>query len=313
MTRFGNVLFALASLLALAVLAAGCGGAEEPPSPSALVIDSARALRAQDPARFRFDARARADEIVPAPGAGADIRQFTDTPASVGLSGVFSPEAIEAKGSASFAGQTFTADALAGARELYVRFLGSWYGTKELGLQQLRQQVEQQGGKSTGQAFDETIANIERYGDEVFEGEVREGPELAGDATWQTEGTLNVDGLGKIARQQGKQVTPEDREVLEKVAQGTRLTYVVGQEDKLPRRLRLSFDLRPAELAEAARENEEDLKQVERARASFTVNMSDWGQPVEIRPPANFQPLEQLAQRFLGGAIGGGRTQQPQQ
>lgn len=305
----------LLSLLALAVLVAACGGgsSEQPPSPSALVIDSARALKAQDPLRFRFDTQARADEIVPAAGARPEVRRFTDSPSSLGLSGAFSPDAIEAKGSAAVAGQAFTAEALAGARELYVRFLGSWYGTKQIGLEQFRQQAEQRSGRSSDQAFNEAIANIERYGDQAFEGEVSEGPEIDGEATWQTEGTFSVDGLARIAEQKGERVTAEDREVLEKVAQGTRATYVVGQEDKLPRRLRLSFDLRPAELAESAREKEEELRQVERVRASFTVNMSAWGEPVEIDPPADFQPLEQLAQRFLGGAVGGGATPQPQQ
>lgn len=108
-------------------------------------------------------------------------------------------------------------------------------------------------------------------------------------------------------------MSAEDREVLGKVAEGTRATYVVGQEDKLPRRVRLSFDLRPAELAESARKKEEELRQVERVRASFTVSMSDWGKPVKIEPPADFQPLEQLAQRFLGGAVGGGPAPQPRQ
>jgi len=307
-TRIRTTVIALVSLLALAALVAGCGGgdSEQPPSPSALVIDSARALKAQKPARFAFDTQARVDEVVPAAGAGPQVQQFAGAPSSLGLSGALSPEAVQADGSASFAGQTFTAEALAGAQEVYVRFLGSWYGTKAIGLQQLRQQAEQAGGKSSDQAFNELVANIERYGKDVFTGEVTEGPEVDGTPTWQSEGTLNVDGLEQIAEQQGQQVTAEDREVLEKVAQGTTLTYLIGQEDKLPRRVKFALDIKPSEFAASARENSEDLKQVEQVKASFTVNMSKWGEPVKITPPANFQPIEQLAQRLLGGAAAGG-------
>lgn len=309
MTRIRIILTVLALPLALVVLVAGCGGgAEKPPSPSALVIDSARALKAQKPARFAFDTKASVDEIVPAAGASPQVQQFAGSPNSFGVKGAYSPEAITAKGSANFIGQTFTAEAQAAAREVYVRFLGQWYGTKQFGLDQLKQQAEQQGGKSSDQAFNEAVANIERYGKDVFTGDVTEGPELDGEPTWQTVGTLNVDGLAKIAQDRGEQVSAQDREVLEKVAQGTELTYVVGQEDKLPRRLRFSFDVRPAEFADSARENKAALKQVERVRASFNVNMSKWGDPVEIRPPANFQPLEQLAGQFLGGGAGGGVT-----
>ncbi len=315
MTRFRITVVALISLLALVALVAGCGGggdSEQPPSPSALVIDSARALKAQKPTRFAFDTQARVDELVPAAGASPQVQQFSGSPTSLGLNGAYSAEAIQARGSASFAGQTFTAEALAGARELYVRFLGSWYGTKDIGLQQLRQQAEQRGGRSSDQAFNEAVANIERYGRDVFTGEVTEGPEVDGTPTWQTEGTLNVDGLQKIAERQGEQVDAQDREVFEKIAQGTTLAYVIGQEDKLPRRVRFAVNLMPSQFAGSARENGEDLKQVERVRASFTVNMSKWGDPVEIKPPANFQPIEQLAQRFLGGALGGGAGQPSQ-
>lgn len=315
MTRIRTTVIALFSLLAFTALVAGCGGgsSEQPASPSALMVDSARALRAQKPARFAFDTQARVDELVPAPGAGAQVRQFSGSPTSLGLSGAFSPEAIKAKGSAAFGGQTFTADALAGAKELYVRFLGQWYGTKQVGLQQLRQQAEQRGGRSSDQAFNEAVANIERYGKDVFRGQVSEGPEVDGTSTWQTKGTLNVDGLVKIAEQKGEKVTSQDRQVLDKVAQGTTFTYLIGQDDKLPRRLQLALDLKPSEFAASARDNSKDLKQVERLRASFTVNMSKWGDKVEIEPPPNFQPIEQLAQRFLGGGAGGGVAPQPQQ
>lgn len=307
MTRIRTIVIALFSLLALTALVAGCGGgdSEEPPSASALVVDSAKALNAQNPARFAFETQARVDELKPAAGAGPQVQQFSSSPTSLGLSGAISPEAVQAKGSAAFGGQTFTAEALAGAKEVYVRFLGQWYGSEEFGLDQAKQQAEQQGGKTSDQAFNEAVANIERYGKDVFTGDVSEGPEVDGTATWQTEGTLNVDGLEKIAEQNGEQVTAEDREVLDKVAQGTTLTYVVGQEDKLPRQARFAVDIKPSEFADSVRENADDLKQVERVKASFTVNMSKWGEPVKITPPADFQPLEQLVGQFLGGAGAG--------
>jgi hypothetical protein len=228
LTRPRALPIALAPMVVLVGLVAGCGGSEKPPSPSALAVDSARAVRAEKPVRFAFDTEMSVDEIVPAAGAGPEVRRFTDSPLSLGLKGAYSREAVRAEGSAQFGGQTLTAEALAGARELYVRYLGTWYGTKELGLDQFRQQAEQQGGRSSDQAFKEAMSSIERYGAKVFSGEVTEGPELDGTSTWQTEGTLNVDGLVQVAREQGEQVTAEDRAVLEKVAAGTRLTYVVG-------------------------------------------------------------------------------------
>jgi hypothetical protein len=306
-TSIRPIVIALVSLLALTALVAGCGGdSEEPPSASALVIDSAKALRAQKPARFAFETQAKVDELKPAAGANPQVQQFAGSPTSLGLAGAISPEAVQAKGSAAFGGQTFTAEALAGAKEVYVRFLGQWYGSKEFGLDQAKQQAEQQGGKSSDQAFNEAVANIERYGKDVFSGDVSEGPEVDGTATWQTEGTLNVDGLEKIAEQNGEKVTAQDREVLDKIAQGTTLTYVIGQEDKLPRQAKFALDIKPSEFADSVRDNAEDLKQVEQVKASFTVNMSKWGEPVKISPPASFQPIEQLFGQFLGGGAGAG-------
>jgi hypothetical protein len=313
LTRPRAVSIALAPMLVLVALMAGCGGSEQPPSPSALVVDSARAVREEKPVRFAFDTEMRVDEIVPAAGAGPEVRRFTDSPLSLGVKGAYSREAIRAEGSAQFSGQTLTAEALAGARELYVRYLGTWYGTKELGLDQFRKQAEQQGGRSSDQAFNQAMSSIERNGPKVFSGEVTEGPELAGTSTWQSEGTLNVDGLLQVAREQGEQVTSEDRALLEKVARGIRLTYVVGQDDKLPRQVRLSFDLRPAEFAGAGGGNSEDLKQVERVRAALTVGMSAWGEEVELSPPPRFEPIEKLAERFLGSMLGGGGLPQAQQ
>jgi hypothetical protein len=311
LSRIRIATFVAALLVALAALVAGCGGSEEPASPAALVTDSLKAVREQKPIRYRFNVQARTDEVVPAPGAGEDVRRLAQSPLALGLSGGYSPEALEAKGNAQYGGQTFTADALAGPRELYVRFLGQWYGTKETGLDDLRRQAESRSGRSSDQAFDQALRSIERQGPRVFRGEVTEGPELDGTSTWQTQGTLNAQGLEQIAREQGQQVTANDRRALEQLARATRLTYIVGQDDQLPRRIRLSLDLRPQDFAQSARKQGRQLRQLERLRASLTADMSAWGEEVELRPPGRFQPLEQLLQQFLGGGAGGGAVPQP--
>lgn len=295
-------------LLALALAAAGCGGGDSgggggggdgAPAANDLAADAFAAMEEQQAARFVLDALFD----VEASGQVGDptLQQFAENPPKIHVEGAASEEALNAEGSVDFAGQTFRAMVLAGESEAYVNFLGEWYGTTQFGLGDAKDQAGGAEDDPDAQRLQEKFGSpegVRENFDQILTGEVTEGPEADGTETWQFEGTLNVDGIQELAKEEGEEMEPEERDQLETIADAVTVTFLVGKEDDLVRRVELKLDISREDL-ETLSEDTQEIEGVEAMTGSFSVDFSDWGTEVAYDAPAQFKPIEQLL-----GALG---------
>jgi hypothetical protein len=282
----GRFVSAIAFLVLLvAVLgAAGCGqrferGPGDAPAPADLAADALAAVEAEGSAHFVADVRSTA----PSP---AEPLEF-----GLHVEGDVSATVLDAEGSVDFGGGTLRGRVLVGEHDFYLQFMGEWYGEHGDGIAEA---LEDARSEHDGDIWDDlaTAEGLRRNFDRLFEGEVTNGPELDGVSTWQFEGRLNADGLVDFARRYGAQPTDREEEMLAKLADASRFVLVVGQEDKLPRRLEFSVELSPDDLKEMEESDSEPFDGASNFKA--TLELSEFGKKVEFDPPADFRPLDQF-------------------
>jgi hypothetical protein len=287
--RFASAIAFLVMLVTV-LGAAGCGQRFErapgdAPAAADLAADALAALVAEGSAHFVADLRAtQSDDLPP---------EFT-----FHLEGDASASALDAGGSVSFGGGTMRGRVLIGEHDFYLQFMDQWYGEHGDGLVEAAEGAK---AEHDGALWDElaTADGLRRNFGQLFEGEVTEGPDLDGVQTWQFEGRLNADGAADFARRYGAEPTDREKAMLHKLADATRFLLVVGQDDRLPRRLEFSVEL-----------SEEDLKEMEESDSGpfagasnfeATLELSEFGKPVEIETPADFKPLDALFEQLFSG------------
>jgi hypothetical protein len=285
--RFLSVIAFLVMLVAV-LGAAACGERFEgeagyAPSAPDLAANALGALEAKGSAHFVGDVKT---------GLGAEGMQF-----SVHIEGDASARAIDADGSVRFAGQVFRGHVLVDEHDLFIEFMGQWFhegqGLVE-GMAEARKDHD-------GQLWNElaTPEGLRRNFGELFDGDVSEGPVTEGVATWQFEGKLDAHGVADFARRYDAQLTDRDEELLAQTAEASRILLVVGQDDRLPRRLEFGVHLTAEQL--------EQLKSLgegspgDSANFDASLELSDFGKPVEIHPPSDFKPLDALLEQFFSG------------
>jgi hypothetical protein len=285
MGRYASAIAFLASLLVV-LLAAGCGqrferAAGEAPEPGDLAADALVALEDASSAHFVLDVRAEES--------GNAFSGFT-----VHLEGDASAKALDVQGSVGFGGASFQGRLLASEHAFFVEFMGRWYGDE---LQGIADAVAEAKREQNGELWNElaTAEGLRRNFDQLFEGEVSEGPVVDDTATWQFEGRLNADGIADFAERYGVGPSEDELEEFRLVADASRIVLVVGQEDHLPRRLELAMEL-----------SEEDAEQLQSSVAgagSFTatLELSEFGKTVAIEAPAEFRSLDELFRDVFGG------------
>lgn len=297
---------ALLVLLVLALVASGCGaGADsdsgapgegtssEAPDVSRLVSESFAAA-ANRSAHYVVDATLTLETDG---NADPQLAAFAQSPMTLHIEGDSSDKAVTADGSVSFMGQTFTASLLAGEHEVYVNFLGSWYGQKDVGLADLGALEAQQSSTAGSGPLEEEL--IARLG-EFFTGDVSEGPPTDGVETWQVDGRLSSDGILKLADEYGAgALGAEERKVVDQIINALTLAVVVGREDMLPRHFELGFSLSADDFAGFG-VTQEQMDGLESLNLELTADMSDYGKTVSIQAPAQYQPIEELFGQFLG-------------
>jgi hypothetical protein len=286
-------LSAIAFLAALVVVlgAAGCGQRfeREPgnaPASADLAADALAALEAAGSAHFVADlSSGSADSQVP-------------FQISLHFEGDASRDALDAEGSVSFGAGSLRGRVLVGEHDFFVQFMDQWYGEHHGLVDALKEAKRDENGR----VWDElaTPEGLRRNFDQLFDGEVKEGPAAeGGPATWQFEGRLDPEGVIALAKRFDAQPTDREEEMLAKVADATKFLLVVGQDDRLPRRLEFSVNL-----------SAEDLKEMEASGISrfdgaenftATLELSDFGKQVEIHPPADFKPLDALFEQLFSG------------
>ena len=288
MRRFASAIACLVLLVAVLV-AAGCGQrfdreAGDAPAPSDLAADALAALEAKGSAHFVADLRSSDSGTFPV--------EF-----AVHLEGDASATGLDADGSVSFGAGTLRGHVLVGEHDFYLQFMDQWYGEHGQGIVEAAEDAK---AEHDGAIWDElaTPEGLRRNFGALFEGEVSEGPALDGAATWRFEGRLDAAGVADFARRYGAQPTDRDEEMLRTLAEASRFVLLVGRDDQLPRRVEFSVQL-----------SAEELKKMEDGSGPFsgagnfraTLELSEFGKPVEIHPPARFQPLDALFEQLFSG------------
>jgi hypothetical protein len=146
----------------------------------------------------------------------------------------------------------------------------------------------------------QTLLKLRQYGNDVVTGKVTEGDEADGQKTWQFDGTLNPDGIVKVAQAEGQPMSADDQTALRAIAPLVKIKFATGQKDGLIRMVGVDFKLSEAQikvLNGAAGSSQVPLKSL---AVNMTVKISDYGTPVTIQAPANPQPTKALGGALLG-------------
>jgi hypothetical protein len=271
----------LVSLLSLALLAAGCGSAENPgseqaPTASDLAADAFAALAEAGSTHYVVDLRV---DFGPSDGATAPLILHAEGDASA--------TAVTAEGELDFGFGPMEGKLLVGPHDLFLNYDGKWYGESGPGLAMafaaLVGQEEVSADLSSPEGIRESF-------DDFFTGEVATGPVIDGTATWQFEGQANPDGLAQLENAQD--LLEGDRARLQTLARAIHLSLVVGQEDQLPRRVDLKLELSEDERAELGDFYSGDFQGWSKHDIDAKLVLSRFGEPVAYDPPADYGSLE---------------------
>lgn len=283
-------LSAIAFLIALVVVVAssGCGqrvaaGSGEAPAPADLAADALASLEAQGSAHFVLDVKSDLN------GGNLGLGLHAEGDASA--------TAVDASGSLTFGSATFSGRLLADDHQLFLQFMDSWYGETQGIADALRQAKSKDGGNLWDEVA--TPAGIRRNFDQLFDGDVKAGPEVDGTATWEFNGRLDADGLAAFAQRFDAQATDGEEEMFKALANATRFVLVVGRDDKLPRRFEFSVRLSADQLKEMQESSSPAFDGAENFEA--TLELSDFGKPVEVKAPDQFKPFDALFDRLFSG------------
>ena len=284
MGRFASAL-AFALTLVVVLGAAGCGQrferAGEAPSPGDLAADALVAVEDAGSAHFVLDYRSAFS---------------SDGKLVLHAAGDASRTALVADGSVDFGFMPLNGHLEVGEHDFFIRFMDEWYG-EHSGLLDAAAVAQRPENR---EAWDElaTPDGLRHNFAELFDGEVAEGQPVDGAATWRFEGTLDADGMLELARRLHAEA-PQDDELFRKVAAATHVVLVVGQADKLPRRLEFSVDLDPADLQRMQESDAAVFESAENFKSSLVL--SDFGTDVELHAPGDVKPLDALFEKLFGG------------
>jgi hypothetical protein len=284
---------AIAFLAALFVVlgAAGCGERfeREPgdaPASGDLAADALAALEAAGSAHFVADLR------------GGSAERQVPFQISIHVEGDALRDALDAEGSVSFGGASLSGRVLVGQHDFFVQFMEQWYGEHQGLVDALKEAQADDHGRVWNEFA--TPEGLRRNFDQLFNGEVKEGPAVdGGPSTWQFEGRLDSEGVIEFAKRFDAAPTDREEEMFAKVAEATKFVLVVGQEDHLPRRVEFSVNLSAKDLKEMQDSDSGTLGGAENFTA--TLELSEFGKHVEIRPPADFKPLDALFENLFAG------------
>jgi hypothetical protein len=283
---------AFAAMLVVVLGAAGCGqrfdrdAASNAPAPADLAADALSALEVAGSAHFVADVKSKA------PGGALGGPAL-----ALHFEGDASSNAIDAEGSISFGFGTLTGRILVGDHDLFIQFMDEWYGEHHGLVDAVAEARKEQDGKLWNELA--TPEGLRRNFDLLFAGEVSEGAPIDGVATWQFEGRINPEGIMTLAERFGEPTPPDEAEMIRKAAPGSRFVLVVGQEDHLPRRLELSLHVSSEGLGKTQANGYTNV--VSGEDFTSTLLLSNFGKRVEIDPPADFKPLDELFSQLFSG------------
>jgi hypothetical protein len=284
------VFLLLATALATALSACGHGEANAPAT-AAEAADvprgaelAAGALEALDPAgsaHYVLDARLEFTREGAERGAA-----LGDQPITLHAEGDGSRDRGTADLVLDLGESTIAARILADKRSFFVRFMDVWYG-------------------KVGAGFDPEAAReyelltperVREYFDDVFVGEVSDGPHVGGKATWKFEGHLNVDGLVALVEEYQGDLHETAMDQLRAFGEVTRLSFLVGKDDGLPYRQAVDLNLTHDQALKA----DEDPP-VDSLELQLVLELSEFGKEVKFDPPERYEPLDKLVEELFAG------------
>jgi hypothetical protein len=284
MGRFASA-SAFVVMLIVVLGSAGCGqrfddpGVARAPSQAELASESLTAVEQAGSAHVVLDAQ------------GGSVAG-TKGRLGIHFEGDVSPSALVGSGEVDFPGGSLDAEVRIDSHDAYVRFLGTWYHAGS-GFAEALAAAETQQGDLLGELA--TPAGVGRTFEELFAGDISQGPDVDGDATWEFDGRLRASTLADYVEKYGKvHLTANDRAAFEKVAETSRFVLVVGQDDHLPRKVELTLDP-PKDLhfdSEAIGSSD--------GRFAVSASFSDFGEDVSFNAPKGAKPLDQLFGQLFG-------------
>ena len=283
---------AFAAMLVVVLGAAGCGqrfdrdAAGDAPAPADLAAAALAALEDAGSAHFVADVKSKA------PGGALGGPAL-----ALHFEGDASRNALDAEGSVSFGFGTLSGRILVGDHDLFIQFMDEWYGEHHGLIDAVAEARKEQDGKLWNELA--TPDGLRRNFDSLFVGDVGEGAPIDGVATWRFEGRINPDGIITLAERFGEPTPPDEAEMIRKAAPGSKFVLVVGQDDRLPRRLELSMHVSSEDLGKTQNGGYGNIVSGEDFTSSLVL--SDFGKRVEIDPPADFKPLDELFSQLFSG------------
>ncbi|MFL5859634.1 MAG: hypothetical protein ACJ780_02480 [Solirubrobacteraceae bacterium] len=247
------------------------------------------ALRSETAVSFDLQLQAQASTTDPT------VARYLAKPIKADVSGALSRSAAGLTGSVSLLGKSYQLAVRADQDRTFVQFGGTWYGPGK-GM------TSTDSSNSTNP--NQLIGFLRKYGDELITGKVSAGPRLDGSNTWQIDGTLNADGIVRAAQSQGRLATASAQAALRAFAPLVHVTYAVGDQDHLPRQLKLSAHANKQQLDTLnTLASGSDKLPLNELQLSASLELSNWGQPVTIEAPANPQPMHALDGALLGALM----------
>jgi hypothetical protein len=281
----------IAGTLALAACGAedpaGGGSSANAPTPAAMLEKAITATTNQKSAAFELTASVEGASDDP------EVKPFLEKPLKLDVSGKASPKAVDIAGKASVRGTSYQLAIRADEQKSFIQFMNTWYGPDD-GITGTTE------GSSTDPAeLKQALLALRKYGNDVLKGKVAEGPELDGQKTWEFNGTLNPDGIVKVAKAEGQPLTADDQTGLRAIAPLIKIKFATGQQDGLLREASFDFKLNANQLKllNQAGDSEIPLKEL---AVKLTVKLSDYGTAVTIEEPADPQPTKALGGALLG-------------
>lgn len=219
---------------------------------------------------------------------------------------------------ASAAGKNFSAGLISTGDKGFVNYQGTDYEVSDQVFAMLKQSyIEQQKQTETEQKDEKGSLKSLGMDPKSWLKDLKKGPDetVAGVETNTVTGSIDIvkllDDFGKAMEKAGAlgaatQSTPFklDEENKQKIKDAVKsITFKVnsGKDDDILRRLEIKADV------VAPEESKEQLKGVEGAAITMTVEMSDLNQPQTVTAPSNPKPFEELTKKMgLGaGGLGG--------
>jgi hypothetical protein len=286
-------------ILLTGALALSACGADDPaattsanaPTPAELLTKAITESTDQKSAAFSLSASVSGDTDDP------QIQPFLAKPLKAEISGKASGKAVDITGKATVNGQDFELGVRADEQQSFIQFMNTWYGPDK-GITSATEST------STDPAeLKQTLLMLRKYANDVLKGEVTEGDEVDGQKTWQFEGTLNPDGIVKVAQAEGEPMSADDQNALRALAPLIKLRFATGQEDGLFRLVGIDFKLTEAQIKTLDALSDGQPFPLKALAVNLTLKVSDYGTPVTIEAPADAQPTDALGGALVGALL----------